>query len=229
MIIYSIIPARKGSKGIVNKNIMKYKDIPLIAHSIIQSNNSKYINKTFVSTDSEEYLNIASKYGSIIPILRPENISSDNSNDIDFLKHFLDYLEETNDKCDLIVQLRPTSPERKLSDIDSAIEAFINEYDKYDSLRSVIEMDKSAFKTYYIADNTLIPLVKEYVDINEPYNIGRQQLPQTYIHNGYIDIMKPITIKKYDSITGQHILPYVMNNTETIDIDKTEDIHRKCE
>lgn len=229
MIIYSIIPARKGSKGILNKNVINYKDIPLIAHSIIQSNNSKYINKTFVSTDSDEYINIASKYGSIIPILRPSSISGDNSNDIDFFNHFLEYLEERHDKCDLIVQLRPTSPERKICDIDSAIEAFVNEYDKYDSLRSVVEMEKSAFKTYYIADNILMPLVKKCLDINEPYNIGRQQLPKTYIHNGYVDIIKPITIKKYNSITGQHILPYVMNKTETIDIDKIEDIRRKCD
>lgn len=57
------------------------------------------------------------------------------------------------------------------NDADSTIEAFINEYDNYDSLRSVVQMDKSAFNTFYIKDNNLVPLLEKYFNINEPYNV----------------------------------------------------------
>ena len=71
--IIAIIPARSGSKRIKDKNIKKYKGIPLISHSIKHSLKSKYIQRTIVSTDSEKYAKIAVKYGAEVPFLRPNN------------------------------------------------------------------------------------------------------------------------------------------------------------
>lgn len=226
MKVYSIIPARKGSKGIIDKNIMEYKYKPLITHSIIQSKQSKYITKTFVSTDSVDYAIIAKSQGAIVPFIRPSEFSQDESNDIQFMEHFVEYMHHSNDICDLIVHLRPTSPERTVYDIDKAIELFIDNIHGYDSLRSVIEFDKCVFKTYIFEDNMLKPIFPKYDAIDEPYNIGRQQLPKTYIHNGYIDILKPSTIIQYSSVSGNRILPYIMKATANIDIDHTEDIPR---
>ena len=191
MKILCLIPARSGSKGIKNKNIKELNGKPLIAYTIEQAINTKYKMKIIVSTDSQEYADISKKYGAEVPFLRPKEISGDLSTDIEFIKHCVDWLKHNQDYIpDIILQLRVTSPLRKVDDINKSLEIFINNFDKYDSLRSVYELDKTPYKMYHIEKNNLIPIIKNYNNLNEPFNCGRQNFPKTYIHNGYIDILK---------------------------------------
>ena len=76
---------------------------------------------------------------------------------------------------------------------------------------------------YRIEDDVLVPLFEEVDGIREPYNQCRQLLPTTYIHNGYIDIMKTATVLNKGSITGDRIYPYVMSADEYHDIDSEKD------
>ena len=75
---------------------------------------------------------------------------------------------------------------------------------------------------YTIQNNTLNPLFKTINDINEPFNQCRQNLPQAYLHNGYIDIYKTSVIKN-GILSGEKIYPYIMSKNDTIDIDTEED------
>jgi len=225
MNILCIIPARSGSKGIKDKNIKIFKNKPLLAWSIEQAKQSKYNMKLIVSTDSEEYKKIALQYGAEVPVLRSKEISQDKSTDIEFIKHAINFLEEHEKYIpDIILQLRPTQPLRNIKDIDKCLEIFIDNYDNYDSLRSVVEFEKSPFKMYTINDEQkkLIPLFKKIENINEPYNQCRQYLPKTYLHNGYIDIIKT-SILENNTVSGDKIYPYIMNKNDTIDIDTIED------
>ena len=224
MNIIAIIPARSGSKGIIDKNIKIYKKYPLIYHSINIAKKCKYINEIIVSTDSEEYKQIAEKYGAIVPYIRPKSISDDLSTDYEFVKYHLDWCKLNNKKIpDLLVQLRPTYPNRNISHLNNSIEIMIKNYNDYDSLRSVIKFEKSPFKMYLINENTLEPLFNEINNIREPYNKCRQILPQTYLHNGYIDIIKSSTIINKKTITGDKIYPYLMDTKEDCDIDTNDD------
>jgi CMP-N-acetylneuraminic acid synthetase len=227
MKILCIIPARSGSKGIKNKNIKILKGKPLLAWSIHQAQQSKYKMKIIVSTDSEQYANIAKEYGAEVPFLRPKEISGDLSTDFECIKHCVDWLN-INEKYipDIIVQLRPTQPNRKVSDIDKAIKMFTDNINNFDSLRSVIPIKKSCFKMYTIENNFLIPTFNNFKNINEPYNQCRQILPQTYLHNGYIDILKT-SILKDNTISGNNILPFIMKELNNIDIDFLDDWN-KC-
>ena len=72
MKILAIIPARSGSKSIKNKNIVKYKDKPLLAHSILSAKASSNINRIILSTDSKQYQKIGKKFGAEVPFLRPK-------------------------------------------------------------------------------------------------------------------------------------------------------------
>ena len=231
MIILCLIPARSGSKGIIDKNIKLLNNKPLLCHSIDQAKESKYYKnkqmRIVVTTDSDKYANIARDYGAEVPILRPSEISQDLSTDLEFMKHMYNYLKENeNYNPDMIIQLRPTQPIRKIDDIDKCLDLFIENYEKYDSLRTVVPFEKSPFKMYIMKDNILMPLFKTLeVDGNiiiEPYNQCRQLLPDTYLHNGYIDILKPYLLLE-DKISGDKIYPYVMNKEDTIDIDTLED------
>ena len=89
MKILCIIPARSGSKGIPHKNIKLFHNKPLLAWSIIQAQQSKYNMRIIVSTDSENYSNIANDYGAETPFLRPSEISQDSSTDYECIKHYL--------------------------------------------------------------------------------------------------------------------------------------------
>jgi N-acylneuraminate cytidylyltransferase len=231
MLILCLIPARSGSKGITDKNIKILNNKPLLCHSIDQAKESKYYKnkqmRIVVTTDSEKYASISKEYGAEIPILRPSEISQDLSTDFEFMKHMIDYLKlNENYNPDIILQLRPTQPIRKINDIDKCLDIFINRYEEYDSLRTVIPYEKSPFKMYEVKDNKLIPLFKNLIinetTIIEPYNQCRQLLPQTYLHNGYIDILKPYLLNE-GKISGHRIYPYVMNKEDTIDIDTLDD------
>ena len=89
--ILCIIPARSGSKGIKNKNIMDFNGKPLIAWSIEQAKKCNYDMKIIVSTDSQDYADIAIIYGAEVPFLRPKKISDDLSTDIEFIKYCVDW------------------------------------------------------------------------------------------------------------------------------------------
>ena len=222
MKILCLIPARSGSKGIKDKNIRELSGKPLIAWSIEQAKNSKYPMRIIVTTDSEKYASIARNYGAETPFLRPSEISQDLSTDLEFIQHALEELEKEDYVPDFIVQLRPTYPTRKVETLDETIDLFIENRDKYDSLRTVIPFDKSPYKMYRIENNILEPLFREVNGIKEPYNQCRQNLPSTYLHNGYIDILNTNIVKK-GIISGERIYPYIMTGNEYHDIDYEDD------
>ena len=241
MKILCIIPARSGSKGIRNKNIKKLKGHPLLAYSIFQARQSKYKMKIIVSTDSQEYAEIAKTYGAEVPFLRPSEISGDLSTDFMCIDHCVTWLKYNQSyNPEIILHLRPTQPYRKVEDIDHCLDIFINS--DYDSLRSVIPIDKSPYKMYTISQKvnqkkntthsflstSLIPLFKSIPKIKEPYNQCRQALPQCFLHNGYIDILRT-NILKNKTISGEKIYPFVMKKTENIDIDNDKDWERAVE
>ena len=146
--IVCIIPARSGSKGILDKNILNMGGHPLIAWSITTAKQSKLINRIIVSTDSKKYQQISLDYGAEVPFLRPSNISKDDSTDLEFFKHVLDFLKKDSYSPDLFVHLRPTTPLRDSLVVDKAIKNFDKE--KYTSLRSVHKLNTPIHKTFKI-------------------------------------------------------------------------------
>lgn len=220
--IVALIPARSGSKGIIDKNIRLYNGLPLLVHSINIAKKSKYINNIYVSTDSEKYQEIAIQYGANITSLRPFDISDDLSPDIDTFNFFLKNIDIIPD---IIVQLRPTYPNRNIELLDSCIEKFIEIYEEYDSLRTIIHIKKTPYKMYYIKDNILIPYFTEYNDLIEPFNHARQHFPETYLHNGCIDIVKTNVVLEQNLLSGKKIYPFIMNENEDNDIDDIIDFN----
>jgi CMP-N,N'-diacetyllegionaminic acid synthase len=132
--ILCIIPARSGSKGVKHKNIKMFKGKPLLSWSIEQAKQCKFSKnmKIIVSTDSEKYAEIARKYGAEVPFLRPVQISDDLSTDYECIKHCIEWINK-NEKYapDIILQLRPTQPCRKIEDINECLEIFIEKYEHY--------------------------------------------------------------------------------------------------
>ena len=122
----AIIPAKKNSKRLPNKNIKKINGKPLIWYSINAALNSKKISKVIVSTDCKKIVNISKKYGAEVPFLRPKNLSGSKTSLIEVCYHALDAVKKLEQKnYNEIVALQPTSPLRTSKDIDNCINIYI--------------------------------------------------------------------------------------------------------
>jgi CMP-N,N'-diacetyllegionaminic acid synthase len=120
-----IVPARRGSKGLPLKNIKPLAGKPLLAWPVLAGRGSKYVDEVIVSTDDQEFADIAAAHGASVPFLRPEALASDTAPSIDFILHAIDRLAAAGDVYDLIVLLEPTSPLTESSDVDAALEKLI--------------------------------------------------------------------------------------------------------
>jgi len=208
--IVSIILARGGSKGIPNKNIIDVGGKPLIVWSIEQSIGSNLVSETYVSSDSDEILNIATKYGAK-PIKRPDELALDTSTSEDALEHALDIIGEV----DLVVFLQPTSPLRCVEDINHAITMLVN--NNYDSLFSAARLED-----YCIWEENGFGLISVNFDYK---NRERRQVkkPQ-YLENGSIYVFKPSVLSENNNRLGGKIGIYIMDFWKSYEIDKKGDI-----
>lgn len=217
-----MIPARGGSKGIKDKNIIKILGKPLINWSIEFSKMSRNINRVFVSTDSKKIKEIAEKCGADVPYLRPKNISADASLDIEFMRFHLDWLKKNGFELPFaIVHLRATGPGRCIADLERAIK-IIKEDESLTGLRSVSLSKLSPYKMWKMeANNNLSPLLNE--GIEEAHSLPRQKLPRVYWQNGYIDIVKPETVINKNSMVGNNCYGLITSD-EIVDLDYLSDI-----
>jgi len=222
----AIIPARIGSKSVPKKNIRIVAGKPLIAHSIKHALDSKLIDRVIVSTDSQEIADIALSYGAEVPFLRPSNLSDDLSLDIGFHRHAIDWLKENEAYSpDFIINLRPTTPIRDSQILDEAIKLF-SMHPEIDSMISVRLSDKSPYKMWKKDKNGLIsPLFKNFKTYKEPYNLPRQLLPESFIHDGYFDLTRIETILNLNSVSGSKVMPFIVSGSH-IDIDYESDMEK---
>tara|TARA_Y100000589_G_C27198691_1_gene648287 strand:+ start:7952 stop:8659 length:708 start_codon:yes stop_codon:yes gene_type:complete len=216
-----LIPARGGSKGIPNKNIIELNGIPLIAYTIHVAKKSNLINKIFVSTDSEEIAEIAESFGATIPFIRPSYLATDNASDVEVFKHFIDEskklgIQITNN----IVHLRPTTPGRDIAEIDKAILKF-EEFPEATSLRSAHISNTTPYKWFKEDDGFFKPLIGSESNF-EIQNMPRQNFPSSFIPNGYVDIVRANLIKTFNIFHGKKIKSY--KTKWTIDIDDFQDL-----
>ena len=216
MDIIAIIPARSGSKGVVNKNIKLLNSHPLIAYSIKAALKAESIKRVILSTDSIEYAEIGKNYGVDVPFIRPSVFAGDKSGDIDVVNHALTWILEHEKKIpDAVAYLRPSTPLRNPEIIDSAVKMFISQFNDITSLRSMHEMSESAYKTCEIIDG-FIKHVGGSCDADAG-NLPRQNFPKTYQPNGYIDIVKTDYILNAKRLFGDKSIAFITEHTSEID------------
>ena len=179
---------------------------------------SKYISRVIVSTDSEEIREISLSLGGEAPFLRPAELAQDDTLDWPVFHHALEWLSKHEGyHPEIVVHLRPTTPLRRPENVDEAVEMLIENPDA-DSVRSVSPPLQNPFKMWTLGQPYLKPLID--IGIPEPYNQPRQKLPTVYWQNGYVDVTRPSTILEKNSMTGDCILPFVMEEQFVVDIDK---------
>lgn len=185
MKILGIIPARKGSKGVKNKNLKKLGGKPLIQHTIEEALKSN-LKKVVVSTNSRKIMRLAKKIGAEAPFKRPDNISKSNSHAFEVYRYTLKWVIK-NQKYfpDYICILYCTTPFRKFKIINQCIKKIIKE--KLDWVFSVNEVEHHPFRCMIIKKNRLSPV------FNKKNTIlwgNRQELPKMFRFNGGVIVAK---------------------------------------
>ncbi len=221
--VLAIIPARCGSKTIIDKNIKEFAGKPLMCHSIDHAKNSRLITRVIVSTDSEHYAKIAKDYGAETPFIRPEEYAQDDTPDLPVFQHALKWLKENeNYEPDLVINLRPTTPARDPKDIDDAITKILES--DADSLRSMVLVKEHPYWMFKMADDSVL------TPFDPDNSIGkypqRQLLPPLFITDGSFDMFKPKNIVE-GNLFGKKMLGHEIDESKkTIDIDTEKDFEQ---
>jgi len=225
--VLALIPARGGSKGIPRKNIRDFAGAPLIAYSIAAGLRANTITRVIVSTDDEEIAEVARAWGAEVPFLRPAELAEDQTPDYPVFRQALDWLAEHEGyRPEVVVQLRPTSPVRPISCVDDAVNLLLA-HPEADCVRGVVPAGQNPYKMWTIdAESGQMRPLLSLPGVPEPYNAPRQALPPTYWQTGHIDAIHTRTILEKGSLTGEVILPLVIDPRYTVDIDTPADWER---
>ena len=211
----AIIPARSGSKGIKDKNIVELNGEPLIAYTIKAAIDSQCFDAVFVSSDSEKYLHIASTYGAKGSLRKPE-LSGDYVATFPVLEDFINGLDPIPDEFAL---LQATSPLRNAQHIREAVSLFEENKHKYDYVVSVC---KASTPSVLIRELEKDGSMKKF-DID--YSIYRRQDYHEYTPNGAIYVAKTKPYLEQKHFYGEKALAYEMSKRDSIDIDDEIDLH----
>ncbi len=212
----AVITARSGSKGIKDKNIKLLNGKPLLAYSIEAALLSEEFKTVMVSTDSEQYAEIASQFCAEVPFLRSAKTSGDTAGSWDVIEEVLLGYEKMGFRYDTVCLLQPTSPLRTATDIIGAYEYYIEK--NAAAVTGVSECDHPAEYMMCLDENRSL---KEFRDTE--VDLPRQMLPTYYRLNGAIFIR---SIKYSDGkviLNDKPEFAYVMSKRAGIDIDTIED------
>ena len=213
----AIIPARSGSKGLKDKNIKLLSGKPLLAYTIEAARESGLFDEIMVSTDSQEYADIAKKWGANVPFLRSDELSNDTASSWDVVKEVIERYKNLGTEFDTVALLQPTSPLRTSNDI---IEGYKVLKEKAANLVvGVCEMDHSPLWSNTLPEN----LSMENFIRPDVVEMPRQSIPIYYRINGALYIVKVDYLMRTPDIYGARSFAAVMKKENSIDIDDQMD------
>lgn len=225
MNVLGIIGIRSGSKGVLNKNIKTLYGKPLVGWIIRTAQQSNTINRLVVSTDSQEYADIVQKLGVEVPCLRPLELASDSSTDLEYINHMLEWLRLKEGYIpDIVVRLMATVPMQEVDDIDSLV--------------NILKSDLSASSAVVISESRQHPMkALKIIDENNFHGklvhyftesgrdvtpVARQKYPKAYFRSNIV-ATRPETIKNTNTLTGDIVRYHIIPQERAIDIDNEID------
>jgi CMP-N-acetylneuraminic acid synthetase len=219
--ILGLIPARGGSKAIPRKNIIPLAGKPLLAYTCEAATTSQVLTRIILNTDDREIADIGLEFGVEVPFLRPLHLAADDTPIFPVIKHTLEWLADNQVfQTEIVVLLQPTSPLRKPSHIDSAVDLLINS-------------DADNVVTVQAVPHNFNPISLMRLDDQgylQPFIEGdmilrRQDKPRVYARNGPAVLAVRSSVIDSGRLYGDRVLPLEMNPIESIDIDDVYDLN----
>jgi CMP-N,N'-diacetyllegionaminic acid synthase len=209
------VVARKGSKGLLGKNLKLLNGKPLIQYSFEAAINAKSLSEVHISTDDESIVELAKKFGVNSLYLRPAELASDESSIIDVIQYHLNWLESNDFPFpENIVLLQPTSPIRSEKLIDNCISTF--EQSGKHSLIAVSHCIQHPYEMFQIKDSKL--------DYFNKTPQRRQEYPNFFFITGSLYIASTNYIRQNNKLFDEYSATYLVSNKEAVDIDEEVDI-----
>lgn len=208
----AIIPARSGSKGVTNKNIKKLCGKPLMAYTIEAAKHSGCFDEIMVSTDSEDYAEIARKYGASVPFLRSERTASDTASSWDMVEEVLSMYKERGEQFDTFCLLQPTSPLRTADDIKSAYQLF-----REQATFAVVSVCEAEHSPLWCGN---LPDSHEFIGFLREENMKQRQAGKKFYRlNGALYIVDIEKFREDHFLYKEGSFAYVMSQERSVDID----------
>jgi CMP-N,N'-diacetyllegionaminic acid synthase len=213
--VFALVPARGGSKGILQKNIVPLLDQPLLAYTLKAAQESGVIDLIYVSSDDDQILSVAHYYGAE-RFKRDPHLARDETLVDPVVAEFIHRIKPAGK--DIIILLLPTSPLRTAVHIREALAEF-RDFPTCRSLISVCEINNQLMKAYVGGGEFLQPLAGAHSSY-----MRRQDLPSLYMPNGAISIFKVDDFMREEMIPRTHEIPYLMSEYDSLDIDTPDDL-----
>ena len=206
-----LIPARKGSKRIKNKNLQKLGGLTLVDHAIGLAKSGGL--RCVLSTDIEDFFD-AELYSSVEVRKRPKHLCSD-------VATMESVISDAIVNCALagrnIILLQPTSPFRTLEQMLKCAELFLET--QCSLLLSALEADPSVLKYYVEKDELVCINDDKYLFTNS------QALPKVYKPNGAFYIFNASNFLR-NGFDVTNVRVFKMDTSSSLDIDTAEDLER---
>jgi CMP-N,N'-diacetyllegionaminic acid synthase len=212
--VLAVIAARGGSKGLPGKNIIELAGKPLVAWSIEAARRSQYIDRLILSSENEDIIAVAKRFGCEVPFRRPPELATDSAGADPVLVHALDHLDEA---FDFFVLLQPTSPLRTAADIDGAIELCVRR--GAPACVGMCESPKPAEWMYRVGDDGRVRPV-----LGEITTLRRQELPATFVVNGAVYVARVDWYRRHRAFLSPETVAWRMPPERSIDIDTELDL-----
>jgi N-acylneuraminate cytidylyltransferase len=217
----ALVPARSGSERLPGKNIRPLAGHPLLAYSIAAARESGVFDAILVSTDSEEIAEVARRYGGEVPELRPPELSTATSPDIEWVQRTMRGRDE-----ELFAILRPTSPFRSAATIRRAHARLLELGDRADSIRAVELCKQHPGKMWVLDGELMEPLLAQPPGETPTHSRQYQSLPPVYVQNSSLEVAWSRVLAEDGTISGRRVAPFLTEGAEGLTIDYPEDFER---
>ena len=218
--ILVLIPARGGSKGVVNKNLIKIGDYSLVERALFTAMGAEHIDRIIVTSDSDEIINLVNKYGDYAPFKRPAELATDEAGSLEVIQHALKWTEEKDQRTyNYIALLEPPCPFRLPSHVKDTLKIAVEK--EASSVVSVVAVDD--YHPIRIKKMDKDGALKGFC-MEEPDGLRRQDQEPAFIRNCAVYVFSRETILA-DLLWGNAPYGYVMDRSlYAINIDEPIDI-----
>lgn len=222
--VLAVIGVRSGSKGLPDKNVLPLKGHPLLAWIVSAALRAERVTRVVVSTDDVRYARIAADYGAETPFLRPASLASDASPDVDYVRHALHHLEDSEGYVpDVVLRLLATVPTQTSGDIDAVVDVLLADR-RATSAVVVTEARQHPEKTMRIFElegrKRLAPYLRDR-DSVEP--TARQSHVPAFVRANVV-ATRPEVVHTTGTLTGGEVAVHVIERERIVDIDDALDL-----
>jgi N-acylneuraminate cytidylyltransferase len=217
----ALVPARSGSERVPGKNTRELGGHPLLAYSVAAAQESGVFDAVVVSTDSAEIAEVAVRYGAQVPELRPAELATSTSSDIEWVLRAMAERSE-----ELFAILRPTSPFRRGATIRRALDALLALGERADSIRAVEPCRQHPAKMWVLEGELMSPLLPQPEGETPLHSRQYQALPPVYAQNSSLELAWTRVLAEDGSISGRRIAPFLTEGLEGLTIDYPDDFER---